>query len=41
MKVVFLKDYATKKKGDVMELDSLIASGLIKRKVAKKHKTKK
>lgn len=33
--IVFLKDFATKKKGDVFKMDSLIASDLIKRKVAK------
>lgn len=35
IEIVFLKDFATRKKGDVIKMDSLIASDLIKRKVAK------
>ena len=35
IEVVFLKDFATRKKGDVVKMDSLIASGLVKRKVVK------
>jgi hypothetical protein len=35
IKVELLKDFATKKKGDVIEVDAQIASGLLKRKVAK------
>lgn len=38
IEVVFLKDFATRKKGDVVKMDSQIASGLIKRKVVKVNK---
>lgn len=39
VKVVFIKDFATKKKGDTMELGSMVASDLIhKKKVAKLYK---
>ena len=42
IKIEFTQDYATKKKGDVMEVDSLLGSRLIhKRKVAKLSKTVK
>jgi len=34
--VEFLKDFATKKKGDTMELDGMVANELFKKKVAKK-----
>ena len=36
VKVEFLKDFATKKKGDEMEVDSSLASTLFNMKVAKK-----
>jgi hypothetical protein len=41
--IEFLKDYATKKKGDTMQIDSMVASDLIKKKVVKVRlrKTKK
>lgn len=35
VKVVFTKDYATKQKGDSMEVDSMLARNLINKKVAK------
>lgn len=38
IKIKFIKDFATKKKGDVMEVDSMLASQLIRNdKVAKKY----
>lgn len=41
VKIEFTKDYATKKKGDSMEVDSMLASDLIRnRKVAKVWKKK-
>jgi len=33
--IVFIKDYASKKEGETMGLDSLIASSLVTRKIAK------
>jgi len=33
--VVFIKDYASKKEGETMKLDGLIASNLVSRKIAK------
>lgn len=40
IKVQFLKSFAGRKKGDIMELDSLIASDLIRDKIVKKHTAK-
>ena len=34
--VEFLKEFATKKKGDTMDVDSMLARDLINKKVAKK-----
>lgn len=39
VEVVFIKDYATKKDGDVMRLDSMIASDLVHRHKVAKYKT--
>jgi hypothetical protein len=39
--IEFTKKFATKKKGDKMEVDSMLASQLIKEKVAKIIKVKK
>lgn len=36
IKVTFIKEFATKKKGDTFECDSILASKLIRKKVAKK-----
>jgi len=36
VKIQFIKDFATKKKDDMMECDGVLASILIKKKVAKK-----
>ena len=36
VKIEFIKDFATKKKGDQWECDSLLACDLINKKVAKK-----
>lgn len=36
VEIEFTKDFANKKKGDVITVDTMIASSLIKRKVAKK-----
>ena len=41
MKIEFIKDFATKKKGDVWECDGMLASHLISRKVAKKRQRAK
>lgn len=41
IKVVFLKDFATRKAKEVVEMDSMIASDLVKRKIAKVYKPKK
>ena len=38
MKIVFTKDFATKKKGDAWECDSVLGRQLITRKVAKPFK---
>ena len=35
MKIEFTKDFANKKKGDIVELDSMLARSIIDRKVAK------
>ena len=35
--VIFLQDYASKKKGDIMLLDGMVASSLIGKKIAKLH----
>lgn len=41
VKIEFTKDYATKKKGESMEVDGMLASDLIRvRKVAKYYKEK-
>lgn len=39
--IEFIKDFATKKKGDVINIDGPIASSLIKRKLAKLKTNKK
>lgn len=36
IKIKFLKDFATKSKGDVIEIDGMIAVNLINRKIAEK-----
>lgn len=41
VKIEFTKDYATKKKGDSMEVDSMLARNLIDKKVAKVKKASK
>lgn len=38
--IEFLKDFATKKKGDTLEIDSMVARDLIDKKVAKKRERK-
>lgn len=40
VKVEFIKDFATKKKGDIESFDGQVASRLIKEKVAKPFKKK-
>lgn len=35
VKVIFIKDFATRKKGDVVEYDGMLAATLINKKVAK------
>jgi hypothetical protein len=38
VKIEFIKDFATKKKGDTWECHGMLASTLINKKVAKKYK---
>ena len=38
--IEFTKDYATKKKGDTIEVDGILASTLVAQKVAKKRERK-
>jgi len=40
IKIEFIKDFATRKKGEAVEVDGMLASQLIARKVAKKWKPK-
>ena len=41
VKIEFIKSFANHKKGDVIEIDSMIASSLKHRKIAKMYKAKK
>ena len=41
LKIQFNKDFAGRKKGEVMEVDSMTATNLEKRKIARKVKEKK
>jgi len=36
--IIFTKDFATKKKGDLMEVDSILANELVKAKKVAKYK---
>ncbi len=37
IKVIFIKDFATRKKGDVVEYDPMLVNTLINKKVAKRY----